>query len=117
MTQRKIFWIAFGLLIVVGFAMGGCGDRSVKVTYQNETDHAVIVYPYGRDYAAGKRLLGAGETKTDNLLAGDAHPATHTARVEAVDESGDLVYCHSFNYAELSGNGGVIHIRVGDNTC
>jgi hypothetical protein len=117
MTQRKIFWTALGLLIVVGLAMGGCGDRSVKVTYQNETDQAVIVYPYGRNYSAGKRLLGAGEIKTDNLLAGDAHPTTHIARVEAVDESGALIYCHSFNYGELTGNAGVIHIRLGDNTC
>jgi hypothetical protein len=116
MTQRKIFWIGFGLLIVLGVVMGGLGDKSLNVTYQNETSQAVIVYPYGRDYPAMKRLLGAGGQQSDNLL-GDPQSTTQVARIEAVDESGNLIYCHRFIFRELGANGGVIHIRLGDNTC
>jgi hypothetical protein len=35
-------------------------------------------------------------------LAGDAQPTTHIARVEAVDESGDLIYCHMANPTTIS---------------
>ena len=115
MTQRKIFWIGFGLLIVAAVVMGGLGDKSLKVTYQNEAGQAVIVYPYGRDYPGVKRLLGAGGQQTDNLL-GDPQSAG-VAQIEAVDESGNLIYCHRFIFRELGANGGVIHIRSGENSC
>jgi hypothetical protein len=116
-NARWIFWIAFGLLIVVGLVMGGLGDKSIAVTYRNETGHPVTVYPYGHSYPAGQRALGAGGTFKDNLLASDTQPKTHIARVEAFDESGNLIYCHSLDYGELSGNGGLIEIRPGENTC
>jgi hypothetical protein len=116
MTQRKAFWIAFGLLIVVAIAIGGLGDKSLGVTYQNETGQTVIVYPYGRNYPAVKRVLGAGGKQTDNLL-GDPQSTTQVARIEAVDESGNLIYCQSFIFGELGANGGVIHIRLGESNC
>jgi hypothetical protein len=115
-TQRKIFWIGFGLLIVVAILIGGLGDKSLGVTYQNETGQAVTVYPYGRDYPGVKRPLGAGGQQTDNLL-GDPQSTTQVARIEAVDESGNLIYCHRFIFRELGANGGVIHIRLGESTC
>ncbi len=117
MNARWMFWIGFGLLIVVGLVMGGLGDKSIAVTYRNETDRPVTVYPYGHSYPAGQRALGAGGTFKDNLLASDTQPKTHIASVEAFDESGNLIYCHSFNYGELKGNGGLIDIRPGENAC
>ena len=87
-----------------------------RASGQNETGQAVIVYPYGRDYPDMERLLGTGEQLTGNLL-GDPQSTTQVARVEAVDESGNLIYCHRFIFRELGANGGVIHIRLGENTC
>jgi hypothetical protein len=116
MTRRKIIWIGFGLLIALGVLTGGLGDKSLKVTYQNETGQAVIVYPDGRDYPEIKLALGAGAQQPSDLL-GDPQSTTQVARIEAVDESGNLIYCHRFIFRELGANGGVIHIRLGENRC
>src|SRR5438094_813760 len=105
--------LGIAILIVQGLVGGGgFGDRSLSVTYLNETAQRVTVYPYGRNYEAGKRVIGPGEKATDSLLANGGDGA-HMAQVEAFDDTGGLVFCHSFTVGELRGLGGVVRVKVG----
>jgi len=104
-------------MVVQGLlGVGGFGDRSLSVTYLNETAQRVTVYPYGRNYEAGKKVIGPGEKATDGLLANGGDGA-HVAQVEAFDDSGALVFCHSFTVGEMRGLSGIVRVKLGQNDC
>jgi hypothetical protein len=95
---------------------GVLGDPSARVTYFNASPQRVTVYPYGRTYEAGKRILGPGEKATDDLLASGGDQA-HLARVEAFDDNGLLVFCHSYTVGEVRSLEGVVTVNLGQNDC
>ena len=103
------------LVCLLGAVLVGC-DASLSVNYVNETAQVVTVYPYGRAYTAGKRVIAAGEKASDTLLA-NGGDETHMARVEAFDDDGVLIFCHSYKVGELRGLRGVVRIRSGQNDC
>jgi hypothetical protein len=104
------------LLSVV--ATSAClGDQGIQVYFRNETGMGISVYPDGRQYPASRQLMAPGEQHKDALQVSSTKPDAFVARIEAVDATGTLIYCHRFTYGELERLAGVIRIRVGDNTC
>jgi len=111
--------VGLGLAISIVAALlggGGLGDPSVRVTYFNAGSQRVTVYPYGRTYEAGKRILRPGERVTDNLPASGGDRA-HLARVEAYDDNGVLTFCHSYTIGEVRSLAGVVTVNLGQNDC
>jgi len=98
---KRLFWLPFlvAVLASCGFRLG---DLSHTVIYENATDGRVTVFPYGREYAAGKRVLEPGGTFKDNLLIRDERPETWVATIEAVDDAGTFIFCHRYTNAELA---------------
>jgi len=108
-----------GLAISIVAALlgaGGLGDGSVRVTFFNASAQRVTVYPYGQSYEAGKRILDPGERASENLLASGGDRA-HLARVEAFDDNGVLVFCHSYTIGEVRSLEGVVTVNSGQNDC
>lgn len=108
-------WIACSLALLVSASC--IGDLSHPVLYENATSTRVTVYPRGREYPGVKRVLEAGATQKDNLLVANMNPETFVARIEAVDESGLLIFCQRFTNADLDRLGNRISIRAGVLTC
>jgi len=103
------------LSCLLGIVLVAC-DASLSVSYVNETAQQVTVYPYGLPYTAGKKVIGPGEKAGDTLLANGGDSA-HMARVEAYDDAGVVIFCHSYKVGEVRSLSGVIRIRSGQNDC
>lgn len=114
----KGFRLALSTIFLAGLVTSAClGDRSATVIVTNETTRKVTVYPYGRQRDQVKWVLEPGGVHKDDMLAGDARPDTPVARMEAVDDSGALVFCHMYTYGELKGLDGAVRIKEGKNDC
>lgn len=108
-------WIvsAFALLVSVSCL----GDLSHPVLYENATSTQVTIYPRGREYPGVKRVLEVGATQNDSLLVADMKSETYVARIEAVDESGLLIFCQRFTNGDLDRLGNRISIQAGVLAC
>jgi hypothetical protein len=117
-TDSSVRLILAGLLLILAGTASACiGDPAIQVYYHNETGQAISIYPHGRNYPSSRQILAAGEEQRNSLMFSSRKPDAVVARIEAVDATGTLIYCHRFTFGELERLGGVIRIRVGDNTC
>lgn len=105
------------LILSVIICASCIGDRSIAVTFVNDTSQSITVFPYGRDHPDWQWKLGPAQTAKTSLLAGDARPTTMVARVEGIDAFGALVFCHGYTYSELQASGGIVHVRSGVLDC
>jgi hypothetical protein len=83
----------------------------------NETNRKVTVYPYGRQRDQVKWVLEPGGVHNDDMPAGDARADSPVALMEAIDESGALIFCHRYSYGELKALEGAVRIREGKIDC
>src|SRR5437867_7499489 len=74
------------------------GDRSIQVTFVNEANAPITVFPFGRDYPDWQFTLAPADRVSKNLLAGEARPDTHVARVEGLTADRSMVFCHDYTY-------------------
>ena len=111
--MRRTVALAVSLLVV-----GSCmGDLNHPVIFENATDAKVTLYPYGRSHQELKRVLEPGATHKDNIPVSDMKRETYVAYVEAVNESGDLVFCHRYTNGDLDQLQGRIVVRAGELQC
>ncbi len=109
--------VLVGSMFAAVLAVSCIGDLSHTVVYENATDARVTIYPRGRSNPGVKRVLERGAIQRDNLLVGDMNPQTFVARVEAVNASEVLVFCHGYTNGELDQLQGRIVVRAGDFNC
>jgi hypothetical protein len=93
------------------------GDLSHSVLYENATTERLTIFPRGREYPGLKRVLESGASQRDNLLVADMKPETMVARIEAIDDSGSLVFCHNYTNGDLDRLGNRITLRTGEIQC
>ena len=95
-------------------AIAGCiGDRSHDALIQNGTALHITVFPYGQKEAQFRHELGAGESFHENLLTTDTNPSGYVTIVEAVNDTGVVIFCHRYTYGELERLGWQIQLKTG----
>jgi len=108
-------------MLVLAFAMfsWAClpGDRSVHVSFVNDSTAPLAVFPYGRNYPDSQFTLAPAERVTKNLLAGEAQPDSPVAHVEALSTDRALVFCHDYTYGELQKLDRTVRLRPGVLDC
>ena len=77
----------------------------------------MTVFPFGREYPAGNRVLEPGATYKDSLLIGDERPETWVATIEAVDAAGVLIFCHRYTNSELNELSDRVVVKKGEFKC
>ena len=106
------------LLSVLGLLITAClGDLSQEVRIVNDTAYTVTVYPYGQNQPQYSHVLDPGASAQELMLTSDTDAGTYVARVEAVDGSHTLVFCHRYTYGELQQLGWQVHVKHRELRC
>lgn len=116
-AKRRLFWLMLvGMLVScdVGFRLG---DLSHKIIYENATDGRIGVFPYGRGYPEMRLTLEPGATQKGDVLIRDEKPETWVATIEAVDDSGALIFCHRYTNGELKELSDRVIVKTGEFKC
>ena len=95
------------------------GDQYHDVTIRNATNLPLVLYEHGRAYPRYSESLDPGAVRQSGWLipCGEARHTARFAHVEAVDNTGLLIFCQSYTYDELERLGWTIEIVEDQNTC
>jgi hypothetical protein len=111
MTRRGLLLIAFLLL-----SASCLGDQSHEVTLVNETGINVTVYPYGRRQSQFNHVMSPGSRASEQVMT-DTSDSTSVAYVEAVTDSGVVVFCRAYTVGQLKKLDWQIRVTRGSPTC
>ena len=95
------------------------GDQAHDVTIRNATNLPLVLYEHGRAYPRDSESLDPGAVLQSGWLipCGDARHTARFAHVEAVDNTGQLIFCQSYTYDDLERLGWAIEVMEDQNTC
>jgi hypothetical protein len=103
--------------VLASFALASCGmfgSRGLPIEFVNRTGKLVVLYELGRANPFRKELAPEERLQSSwvNSRLDDKAKDEVKYRVEATNQSGDLVFCHDFTFNELTRVGWVVEIRA-----
>jgi hypothetical protein len=109
---------AVGVNVLVALALASCGiygDKGQGIEFVNNTGQHVVLWQQGRAHPAYRKELAADsrfrDVWVDSRLGAKARDEVKF-RVEAVTDSGDVLFCHEYTWNDFSRIGWIVDIRA-----